>query len=96
VIAIDGIVERQRESEPTRMQEPDAGKAREIVAIARKAIEGKVEPQQGAPVTVERKGDVYVVTFTHVNPPGSLGPDFDARVTIRADNHEVIEIMGGP
>jgi hypothetical protein len=67
-----------------------------MVALARRAIEGKVVPQEGASIEVERRGDVYVVTFTHVTPPDSLGPDFDAQVTIDASTHRVLGVLGGP
>lgn len=66
----------------------------EALAIARKAIAGKAELQKGAPVSVERKDGAYVVTFVHINPPGTRGPDYDARVTIDAETGKVTELLG--
>lgn len=63
--------------------------------IARQAILGKIEPQQGAEVRAERRRRRWVVTFVHVTPPDELGPDYDARVTIDAETGEVVEILGG-
>ncbi len=65
------------------------------IAIARQAIAGKVNLQKGAPVTVERKGDAYVVTFVLILPPGTRGPDYDAQVTIDAATWEVVKILAG-
>jgi hypothetical protein len=67
----------------------------EAIEVARRAIAGKVELQKGSHVTVERKGDAYVVTFVRIDPPGTRGPDYDARVTIDADTGKVTELLGG-
>lgn len=67
----------------------------EAVAIARHAIKGKVELQRGAPVTVELKGNVFVVTFLCILPPGTRGPDYDAQLTIDAETGKVIMFMAG-
>ena len=67
----------------------------EALDIARKAIEGSVVPQAGAPVDVQLADGRYTVVFTHILPPGTRGPDYDARVTIEASSGKVLEILGG-
>lgn len=74
---------------PPMISEMDA------LRIAKEAIEGKVNTQEGAPVTVEMEDDCYIITFVHINPPDTLGPDYDAMVTIDATSGEVLEILGG-
>ncbi len=66
------------------------------IHLARQAIQGLVRPQEGSPITVDLRDGQYVVTFVHVNPPDTLGPDFDARVTIDAESGDVLDILGGP
>jgi uncharacterized membrane protein YkoI len=66
----------------------------EAIRIARKAIEGGVELSEGGGVEVVQQGEVYIVTFTRNDPPGTRGPDYDARVTINARTGEVIELLG--
>jgi uncharacterized membrane protein YkoI len=68
----------------------------EAIEIAKKAIEGKVKPQENCPITVERKKFRYIITFVHINPPGVLGPDYDAKVTIDVQTGQVLDILGGP
>lgn len=68
----------------------------EAIAIARRALVGKVTPQDGAPVVVDTEGDRLIVTFVHHNPPGVRGPDYDARVTLDRRSGRVLEILGGP
>jgi len=68
----------------------------ESIEIARQAIAGKVELQEGAPIEVEFRGKHYIVTFVHYTPPHMLGPDYDAKVTIDAESGAVIEILGAP
>lgn len=68
---------------------------REARRLARAAVDGLVEVDDGGPVTVERRGQHWVVEFERVNPPGVRGPDFDARVTLDARTGEVVEILGG-
>jgi uncharacterized membrane protein YkoI len=66
------------------------------IDIAKKAIQGKAELQEDAPITVQLQKGRYVITFVHINPPGTLGPDYDARVTIDAKTGEVLDILGAP
>jgi len=68
----------------------------EALKIARRAIKGKVTPQQDAPVEATLNNDQYIIVFVHINPPGRRGPDFDAKVTIDARSGKVLEILGGP
>ena len=68
----------------------------ECIEIARHAIAGKVDLQEGAPIKVERRDKKYIVTFVHNTPSHMLGPDYDARITIDAESGEVIEILGAP
>jgi hypothetical protein len=70
--------------------------ASDAIEIANKAIEGKVELQEGSPITTTHQRGRYIVTFVHINPPGVRGADYDARVTINAQTGEVLEILGGP
>jgi hypothetical protein len=63
--------------------------------IARDALEGVVTLEQHNPVTVEREGDTYVVTFPRENPPGVRGPDFEAQVTVDRRSGEVLEVLAG-
>ena len=67
----------------------------EAVAKARAAIQGKIIPQVGAPVEVRLQGDDYVVTFVHVNPPGTRGPDYEAQVHLNARTGEVTALLFG-
>lgn len=72
----------------------DIGQER-AVEIARGAIAGKVTLTSTASLRVERKGATYVVTWERHDPPGTRGPDFDARVTIDAQTGAVLELLGG-
>jgi uncharacterized membrane protein YkoI len=67
----------------------------EATAIARNAIAGKVDLQDGAPVRVDHRQDRYIVTFVHRLPPGIRGPDYDAEVTIDDQTGEVLKLLGG-
>jgi uncharacterized membrane protein YkoI len=66
----------------------------EAVDIARKAIEGKVTLQSGSPIEVDLKDDRFTVVFVHLLPPGTRGPDYDAKVTIDASSGEVLSLLG--
>jgi hypothetical protein len=70
------------------------GEARAI-EIARGAVAGKVNLHEGEPVTVDVVEDTYVVTFEHVLPPGRLGPDYDAQVTLDRATGKVLKILAG-
>lgn len=65
------------------------------IEIARAAIQGHAETQPGSPITVDMKNDQFVVTFVHINPPGTRGADFDAQVTINPQSGQVVQILGG-
>lgn len=65
------------------------------IEIAEKAIEGKVELQEGSHIVAKLQKGRYIVTFVRVNPPGVRGPDYDARVTIDAKTGDILEILGG-
>jgi hypothetical protein len=67
----------------------------QAIAKARQAIAGKITPQDGAPVQILRVDGNYVVTFVHVNPVGTRGPDFEARVHIDAETGEVVGLLAG-
>jgi len=56
----------------------------EAVKIAKGAIRGKVEVQSGAPIKIALQGNTYIIVFVHINPPGTVGPDFDAQVSVNA------------
>lgn len=65
----------------------------QAVAAARAAVAGTVEIS-GGPVSVSRRGDTVVVEFGCDLPPGTRGPDYDARVTLDAKTGTVREILG--
>ena len=74
---------------PRRISESEA------LAVARNAIAGKVNLQEGSPVRIDHRKDRYVVTFVHHLPPGIRGPDYDAEVTIDDQTGEVLKLLGG-
>jgi uncharacterized membrane protein YkoI len=65
------------------------------IKIAKKAIAGKVERQEGSQIEVILHTDRYTIIFEYLNPPGVRGPDYDAKVMINAKTGEVLEILGG-
>ena len=67
----------------------------QAVDIARKAIKDSVTLQSGSPIKVEAKGKHIIVTFVHVLPPGTRGPDYGAEVTIDAESAAVLQILVG-
>ena len=80
---------------PVSNQQTGSTMDQKAIAIARQAIKGIISLQKGSPVTVKREGDDYVVTFVHINPPGTLGADYDAQVTINAATWEVVQVLAG-
>jgi uncharacterized membrane protein YkoI len=68
----------------------------EALRLAEKAIEGKVQREPGAPVEVTYSRGAYTVTFVHINPPNTLGADYDAQITIDASTGEVLDFKVGP
>jgi hypothetical protein len=66
--------------------------------LAVRAIAGIVQPEDGAPVTVELVdgGSEYLVTFENVYEEGVLKGDYSAQVRIGASNGSVLGIMSGP
>ena len=67
----------------------------EAIKVAKKAIKGIIKPQKNAPIEVKLKNGQYIVVFVSVWPPGTLGPDFAAKVTLDASSGQVLEILGG-
>ena len=65
------------------------------VELARAAIAGRIEPQDGGPVHVQRQGAEVVVEFRRQDPPGTRGPDYDARVVLDAVSGAVRSLLGG-
>jgi uncharacterized membrane protein YkoI len=65
------------------------------IKIAKNAISGKIELQEGSPIEVVLKTGLYIITFIHVNPPEILGADYDAEVTIDAKTGQILGILGG-
>jgi hypothetical protein len=68
--------------------------------LARKAIVGKVQSDDDAPITVTRVRKLFrhtmvIVEFGASTPPGTRGPDFAARVTIDDKTGEVKDIQAG-
>ncbi len=68
--------------------------AEEAIRIATLAIEGKITRQGSDPPEVIREGRRLVVTFPRNDPPGTLAPDYDARVTLDAVSGQVLSILG--
>ena len=68
---------------------------REALRIAEEVIEGKVQRQPGSPATISFSGGVYTITFVHVNPPNTLGPDYDAQIKIDATTSEILNFKIG-
>src|SRR4051794_9963929 len=68
----------------------------QAVATARRAIAGKVTLlDNNDPATGAEDGGRYVVPFVRRNPPGTRGPEYDARVTIDANTGEVLQFLVG-
>lgn len=67
----------------------------EAIQSARTALQGNVDLSPGGGVEVVQRGDVYVVTFTRNDPPGTRGPAYDAQVTVDARTGKVTELLGG-
>lgn len=67
----------------------------DAVRIARKALEGNVELSAGGGVKVELRDEVYTVTFTRNDPPGTRGPDYVAQVTVDGRSGTVTALLGG-
>ena len=96
----DGEPSRGRPPDPERPTMPDPGTPdlisdAEAVSLARAACEGKVEIPADVVPQVSREGHRVVVLFPTRLPPGTLGPDHHARVTLDATTGEVLELLGG-
>ncbi len=75
--------------------EPGAVTSEEAaVALAQRAIDGKITPRPGAVIAVARDGDTWQVEWT-LPPEPRRGPDFEARVRIDAATGEILEILAG-
>jgi hypothetical protein len=77
------------------MQEPSMISKAEAIEAARAALQGNVELSPGGGVEVVLQGNVFVVTFTRNDPPGTRGPDYDAQVKVDARTGKVTELLGG-
>lgn len=67
----------------------------EAIAAARTALAGRVNPQAGGPIRVTREGQRISVEFGRHDPPGTRGPDFDARVVVDAGSGRILSVLGG-
>lgn len=67
-------------------------------ALAEQAIAGIVQPEAGAPITVELidDGTEYLVTFDNIQEEDVLKGEFSAQVRIGASAGNVLDIEGGP
>lgn len=65
----------------------------QAIEIARQDIKEVVSLQAGSPIRVEQSKDCWVVTFVHVLPPGTRGPDYDAQVTVDRTTGAVVKIL---
>ncbi|MCW1914889.1 hypothetical protein OJ996_14975 [Luteolibacter sp. GHJ8] len=64
------------------------------IESARAACAGKVAVPESAPVRVSEANGKVTVIFVQELPPGALGGDYHAKVTLDATSGEVIEILG--
>lgn len=64
------------------------------IESARAACVGKVAVPENAPVRVSEADGKVTVIFVQELPPGALGGDYHAKVTMNATSGEVIEILG--
>ena len=65
------------------------------IELATAAIAGRITPQAGGPVHLARRAGEIVVEFRRNDPPGTRGPDFDARVVLDEVSGEVRSLLGG-
>ncbi len=65
----------------------------EAVKIATDAITPGIRPADDAVLATESDGDNWIVTWERILPPGTRGPDFDAKVTIDAQSGKVLTIL---
>jgi hypothetical protein len=67
---------------------------KKAIALAKKAIKGKVSYPPGTPILVEERGVLTLVTFKTVLKPNTLGADYHAEVTLDAKTGEVLKVLG--
>ena len=67
----------------------------DAIAAARAALVGRVNPQPGGPIRVLREAGRISIEFGRNDPPGTRGPDFDARVVLDVGSGSVISVLGG-
>ena len=67
----------------------------DAVAAARAALVGRVNPRPAAPVRVTREGARIIVEFGRLDPPGTRGPDYDARVSVDGESGRILAVLGG-
>jgi hypothetical protein len=76
----------------TRGLAPTEVSQEEAIRAARAVLVCNVELAPGGGVEVTRRGPFFVVTFTRNDPPGTRGPDHDARVLVDAHTGRVTEL----
>ena len=64
------------------------------IETARAACAGKVAIPENAPVRISEADGKVTVIFVQELPPGALGGDYHAKVTLDATSGEVMEILG--
>ncbi|MFC1860712.1 hypothetical protein ACFLYL_00300 [Chloroflexota bacterium] len=67
----------------------------EAIAIARKALKGKVKTEEDAPVEVEPAGNRYIIRFRRLLPLGVRGSDIAAEVIVGARSGRVFRVLAG-
>ncbi len=67
----------------------------EAITIARHAVGSSMSLPEDGEVTVELKGEQYIVIFVHKLAPGVRGADYDAKVYLDARTGEVAKILVG-
>lgn len=67
----------------------------QAIEVARNAVKDCVTLQAGSPIRVEAHEKQIIVTFVHILPPGTRGPDYDAKVTIDAKSAAVLQLLVG-
>lgn len=67
----------------------------QAIELARKAIAGHVSLSADSTLEVEQREGRFVIEWRRHQPPGTRGPDYDARVTVDRASGEVVEFLVG-
>lgn len=67
---------------------------KKAIALAKRAIRGKVSYPPDTPIEVRERGKETIVTFKTVLKPGTLGADYHAQVTLDSKTGKVVQVLG--